>query len=239
MSTYRAYQVTGRRQFELVERELLEPQPGHVRFRAHSRGICHTDAVAAESVRPDPHQPLVPGHEIVGVIDALGEQVSGWSVGDRVGVGFLGGHFGVCVWCRRGDFVNCENQPRPAGSLHRDLVLMGLHNSLATPGGVSTRGTPVPPPLRGPSTAGHCRAGSAIETPKPIGLNGISRLYLPSLLGGLRGRTRPGQCIRSTTFLSSCPQLALKWESFYAGSPVEPFPKGCPSRALFPTDLLA
>jgi propanol-preferring alcohol dehydrogenase len=113
MSRYRAYQVTGQRQFELVERELLEPQPGHVRFRVQSCGVCHSDVLAVEGLRPDPGEPVVPGHEIVGVIDAVGQQVSGWSVGDRIGVGFLGGHCGVCVWCRRGDFVNCENQPRP------------------------------------------------------------------------------------------------------------------------------
>src|ERR1700758_3475462 len=112
MSTYRSFQVTGRRQFALVERELLRPQPGHVRFRVESCGVCHSDVLAVEGMRPDPSQPVVPGHEIVGVVDAVGEQVSGWSVGDRVGVGFLGGHCGVCAWCRRGDFVNCANQPQ-------------------------------------------------------------------------------------------------------------------------------
>jgi alcohol dehydrogenase, propanol-preferring len=111
MSTYRAYQVTGRRQFELVERELLEPERGHVRFRVQSCGVCGSDAIAVEGERPDPHQPVVPGHEAVGVIDAVGEDVAGWRVGDRVGVGFLGGHCGKCEWCRRGDFVNCESQP--------------------------------------------------------------------------------------------------------------------------------
>jgi propanol-preferring alcohol dehydrogenase len=113
MSAYRAFQVTGRRQFALVERELLGPRPGHVRFRVQSCGVCHSDVLAVEGMRPDPSEPVVPGHEIVGVVDAVGDQVSGWSVGDRVGVGFLGGHCGVCVWCRRGDFVNCENQPQP------------------------------------------------------------------------------------------------------------------------------
>lgn len=111
MSTYRAFQVTGQRQFELVERELHQPTPGHVRFRVQSCGVCHSDIFAVEGRRPDPSQPVVPGHEVVGVIDAVGEGVTGWSVGDRVGVGFLGGHCGACRWCRRGDFVNCENQP--------------------------------------------------------------------------------------------------------------------------------
>ena len=112
MSTYRAYQVTGQRQFELVERDLRAPQAGHVRVQVHSCGVCHTDAFAVEGLRPDPSQPVVPGHEIVGVIDAVGDGVTEWTVGDRVGVGFLGGHCGVCSWCRLGDFVNCEDQPQ-------------------------------------------------------------------------------------------------------------------------------
>lgn len=111
MSTYRAYQVTGQRGFELVERPLLEPEPGHVRFRVHSCGVCHSDTLAVEGSRPDPSQPVVPGHEAVGVIDAVGQDVIGWNVGDRVGVGFLGGPCGTCIWCRRGDFVNCVDQP--------------------------------------------------------------------------------------------------------------------------------
>jgi alcohol dehydrogenase, propanol-preferring len=112
MSTYRAYQVTGQRQFELVERELLAPQPGHARIRVDSCGVCHSDVLAVEGMRADPQQPVVPGHEAVGVVDAVGDGVTEWQVGDRVGVGYLGGHCGVCVWCRRGDFVNCENQPQ-------------------------------------------------------------------------------------------------------------------------------
>ena len=63
-------------------------------------------------MRADPSQPIVPGHEIVGVVDAVGDRVNTWQVGDRVGLGFLGGHDATCDWCRRGDFVNCENQPQ-------------------------------------------------------------------------------------------------------------------------------
>jgi alcohol dehydrogenase, propanol-preferring len=113
MSTYRAYQVTGQRQFELVDRELVAPSPGHVRFRVHSCGVCHSDTLGVEGMRADPSQPIVPGHEIVGVIDAVGDGVTKWREGERVGLGFLGGHCGECEWCRRGDFVNCENQPQP------------------------------------------------------------------------------------------------------------------------------
>jgi alcohol dehydrogenase, propanol-preferring len=111
MSTYRAQQVTGQRHFELVERELVTPPLGQVRLRVETCGVCHSDFLAVEGVRSDPAQPVVPGHEVVGVIDAVGDGVTGWEVGERVGVGYLGGHCGVCVWCRHGDFVNCENQP--------------------------------------------------------------------------------------------------------------------------------
>jgi alcohol dehydrogenase, propanol-preferring len=113
MSTYRAYQVTGQREFELVDRELVRPGAGHVRFRSHSCGVCHSDVLGVEGMRADPSAPIVPGHEVIGVIDAVGDGVTAWQVGDRVGLGFLGGHCGECQWCRRGDFVNCENQPQP------------------------------------------------------------------------------------------------------------------------------
>ncbi|MGW2935004.1 alcohol dehydrogenase [Streptomyces sp. NPDC001156] len=110
MSTYRAFEATGVHQLRLVERELVEPTPGHVRLRVEACGVCHTDVLAVEGLRPDPSQPLVPGHEIVGVIDAVGPGVSAWRPGDRVGVGFLGGQCWECEPCRRGDFVNCVNQ---------------------------------------------------------------------------------------------------------------------------------
>jgi D-arabinose 1-dehydrogenase-like Zn-dependent alcohol dehydrogenase len=112
-NTYRAWQATGQHQFELVDREVVAPNADHVRIRVETCGVCHSDFLGAEGVRPDPSQPVVPGHEIVGTIDAVGDAVSTWKVGDRVGVGFLGGHCGVCEWCERGDFVTCTNQPQP------------------------------------------------------------------------------------------------------------------------------
>ncbi|MFB4284195.1 alcohol dehydrogenase catalytic domain-containing protein [Nonomuraea sp. MTCD27] len=112
-STYRAFIVTGQRQFTLVERERHEPSPGQVRIRVEACGICHTDVLAVEGLRPDPSAPIVPGHEIIGVIEALGDGVDPtWQVGDRVGVGFLGGQDNTCQACRRGDFVNCSDQPQ-------------------------------------------------------------------------------------------------------------------------------
>src|SRR6266436_533765 len=111
MSTYRAVQVTSPGKMKLVERPLIEPGPGRVRLRVEACGICHTDSITMDGLIPGIAYPRVPGHEVVGRIDALGEGVSGWKIGQRVGVGFLGGHCGVCQSCRRGDFVTCTDQP--------------------------------------------------------------------------------------------------------------------------------
>ena len=112
MSTYHAWQVTGQRQFEWVQRELVDPAAGQVRIRVQACGVCHSDWVAAEAVLRDPSVPLVPGHEIVGHIDAVGDGVRRHKVGDRVGVGYLGGQCHECEPCRRGDFVYCQDQPQ-------------------------------------------------------------------------------------------------------------------------------
>jgi len=96
---------------DLVQRPLVDPAAGQVRLRVEACGICHTDSVTMDGLIPGIAFPRVPGHEVVGRIDALGAGVSGWKIGQRVGVGFLGGHCAVCTPCRRGDFVNCTNQP--------------------------------------------------------------------------------------------------------------------------------
>ena len=112
MYTYRAVEVTGTRQFALVEREAHDPGVGQVRLRVEACGVCHSDVLAVEGLRPDPGSPVVPGHEIIGVVDAVGPGIDGeWQIGDRVGVGFLNGHDGKCEQCRRGDFVSCTDQP--------------------------------------------------------------------------------------------------------------------------------
>jgi propanol-preferring alcohol dehydrogenase len=109
--TYRAVQVAEPKKLELVHRPILKPPAGKVRIRVEACGICHTDSFTVEGLFPGLTFPRVPGHEVVGKIDALGEGVAGWTIGQRVGVGFLGGHCGVCNLCRRGDFVNCTHQP--------------------------------------------------------------------------------------------------------------------------------
>ena len=94
---------------ELVERELPRPGRGEVRVKVQACGVCHSDVIAKEGGLPSVPYPIVPGHEIAGVIDAIGEGVVGWSVGTRVGVGWFGGHCGRCEPCRRGDLVDCRN----------------------------------------------------------------------------------------------------------------------------------
>ncbi len=96
--------------FELVMRPIPDPAAGQVRIRVQACGICHSDSLVKEGFPwPGLSYPRVPGHEVVGVIDALGEGVTGWRVGQRVGVGWYGGHDGVCEACRRGDFTMCAH----------------------------------------------------------------------------------------------------------------------------------
>lgn len=93
--------------FELVEREIPIPTCGTVRIKVQACGICHSDAIVKEGIFPNIQYPKIPGHEVAGVIDALGEGVDGWSLGQRVGVGWYGGHCGSCEACRRGEFILC------------------------------------------------------------------------------------------------------------------------------------
>src|SRR5437870_13566958 len=95
--------------FEVVEREIPEPGPGHVRIRVQACGICHSDVVTKEGLFPGIAYPRVPGHEVAGVIDEVGAGVKDWKKSERVGVGWHGGQDGMCRACRRGDFANCAN----------------------------------------------------------------------------------------------------------------------------------
>jgi D-arabinose 1-dehydrogenase-like Zn-dependent alcohol dehydrogenase len=96
--------------FEVVEREIPKPNQGEVRIKVEACGVCHSDVVVKDGLWPGVQFPSVPGHEVVGVLDDLGAGVSGWKVGQRVGVGWHGGHDGTCWSCRRGDFKNCQNR---------------------------------------------------------------------------------------------------------------------------------
>ena len=109
--TGRAFQVTAAGgDFALVEREFPEPGPGQVRIRVQACGVCHSDSITKYGAFPGIVYPRVPGHEVAGVIDAVGADVPVFKVGQRVGLGWHGGHCSYCVPCRRGDFILCENQ---------------------------------------------------------------------------------------------------------------------------------
>jgi D-arabinose 1-dehydrogenase-like Zn-dependent alcohol dehydrogenase len=99
--------------FRLVERPIPDPRPGEVRVRVEACGICHSDMYAKTGTFPGIAYPRIPGHEVAGVIDALGAGVTGWRPGQRVGVGWLAGYCGHCTACRRGAFIDCVNAKIP------------------------------------------------------------------------------------------------------------------------------
>jgi D-arabinose 1-dehydrogenase-like Zn-dependent alcohol dehydrogenase len=101
--------------FETVEREIPEPVPGSVRIKVQACGICHSDSYTKDGLMPGIQYPRVPGHEVIGIIDAVGANVRGWAAGQRVGVGWHGGNCGYCDTCRRGDPFACETESLVTG----------------------------------------------------------------------------------------------------------------------------
>ena len=113
MTRMRAVQVNSANgSFELVERDIPAPPARHVRIRIQACGVCHSDSFTKTGAFPIQY-PRVPGHEIVGTVDALGADVPDWRPGQRVGVGWHGGHCGHCRSCRRGDFITCTTGQIP------------------------------------------------------------------------------------------------------------------------------
>jgi propanol-preferring alcohol dehydrogenase len=115
--TYLAVQAVSPGKLELTRKPMQSPAPGQVRIKIEACGVCHSDAATVEGVFPI-SWPRVPGHEVVGKIESLGEGVEGWSIGQRVGVGFLAGSCGHCSECRSGHLVSCRNQEFTG--VHRD-----------------------------------------------------------------------------------------------------------------------
>ncbi|MBO0874948.1 MAG: alcohol dehydrogenase catalytic domain-containing protein [Pseudonocardia sp.] len=114
MPTFRSAQVTEPGgPFHIVERDLPEPGRGQVRITVEACGVCRSDAAFINAAFPNVRFPLVTGHEIAGRIDAVGEGVETWQPGQRVAVGWFGGHCGTCVACREGDFIHCERLQVP------------------------------------------------------------------------------------------------------------------------------
>lgn len=126
---------------ELVEREVPQAGFGEVRVRVQACGICHSDVYTKEGLWPGIRYPRVPGHEIAGVVDEVGGGVVGWREGQRVGVGWYGGHCGHCRACRRGEFINCETLPVPGISYDGgyEEYMIAPANALASmPEGISS-----------------------------------------------------------------------------------------------------
>ena len=138
----RAAQVpAGKGAFEIVERPVPDPGPGMVRVKVSASGICHSDSLTKEGLWPGIHYPRVPGHEVAGVVDALGPGVAGVEVGTRVGLGWHGGHCGYCESCRRGDFVTCRTAAQVPGITydggHADYVVAPAVALARIPDGLS------------------------------------------------------------------------------------------------------
>jgi D-arabinose 1-dehydrogenase-like Zn-dependent alcohol dehydrogenase len=116
MARMRAIQVSQPKgPLELVERDVPEPGPGAVRIKVEACGICHSDTYTKDGLYPGIQYPRVPGHEVIGIVDAVGANVPGWRAGQRVGVGWHGGNCGYCDTCRRGDGFACETESLVTG----------------------------------------------------------------------------------------------------------------------------
>src|SRR5262250_1077427 len=114
VATMKVAQVSKpRADFQIIERDIPKPTSGQVRIKVQACGICHSDVFTKEGSWPGIQYPRVPGHEVAGIIDEVGTGVSAWRKGQRVGVGWHGGHDGTCDSCRRGDFRNCRNLQIP------------------------------------------------------------------------------------------------------------------------------
>ena len=126
--------------FEIVEREIPKPVAGEVRIKVQACGVCHSDVFTKEGQWPGIQYPRVPGHEVVGIVDELGAGISEWKKGQRVGVGWHGGHDGTCRACRRGDFRNCENLKIPGISYdggYQQYMVAPVEAVVAIPEGLS------------------------------------------------------------------------------------------------------
>src|SRR5438093_3359995 len=126
--------------FDVVKREMPAPGPNQVRVKVQACGVCHSDVLTKEGLWPGIQYPRVPGHEVAGIVDEVGAGVTAWKKGQRVGVGWHGGHDGTCRECRRGDFRNCRNQKIAGISYdggYQEFMVAPVEALAAIPDGVS------------------------------------------------------------------------------------------------------
>ena len=166
--------------FEMVEREIPQPGPRQVRVKVQACGLCHSDSLTKEGHFPGMTYPRVPGHEVAGVIDAVGSEVPRWRVGQYVGVGWLGSYCGYCDSCRRGSFVTCANQLITGITMdggYQDYVLVPFEGLALIPNEIS----PVdagPLMCAGITTFNSLRNGGARggDTVAVLGIGGLGHL---------------------------------------------------------------
>jgi len=181
MPNMRAVQVSSPgAPFEIVERGIPQPGPREVRVNVQACGLCHSDSLTKEGHFPGVTYPRVPGHEIAGVIDAVGSEVLQWKVGQRVGVGWLGSYCGHCESCRRGSFITCANQRVTGITIdggYQDYMLVPFEGLALIPDGI----TPVdagPLMCAGISTFNALRNSGARggDTVAVLGIGGLGHL---------------------------------------------------------------
>ncbi len=141
VTTMKAAQVTNAGAgLKIVELEVPDPGPGKVRIKVHACGVCYSDSIIVEGRRPGIPYPRVPGHEVAGVVDALGTGVTDWQEGQRVAVGWHGGHDGTCLQCMHGDFQLCRNEQNPGLSYdgaYAEYMLAPVEALVPIPDGLS------------------------------------------------------------------------------------------------------
>jgi len=162
---------------KLVTREIPEPRAGEVRVRVEACGVCHSDSVTVAGLFPFISYPRVPGHEIVGRVDSVGEDVPQWKVGQRVGVGWYGGHCGRCETWRRGDLVACQNLSIPGVSYdggYSDYVVVPAEALAAVPD--SLKSVDAAPLLCAGITTFNALRNTGAKPPDTVAILGIGGL---------------------------------------------------------------
>ena len=162
---------------EVVTREVPEPKAHEVRIRIQACGVCHSDSVTVEGLFPFITYPRVPGHEVIGVVDAVGADVPQWKVGQRVGVGWYGGHCGRCEPCRRGDMVACQNALIPGVTYdggYADYIVVPSHAPAAVPD--SLKSADAAPLLCAGITTFNALRNTSAKPPDTVAILGLGGL---------------------------------------------------------------
>ena len=139
--TYKAIEISKPGVFTEVSRPLQDPGPNQVRIRVEACGVCHTDSAIVDAELPNLTYPRVPGHEVIGRIDAVGSNVTTRCVGQRVGVGICGGWDGTCLSCLRGDFVNCANAVLTGITIdggYSEVMIIDARSTVTIPDGLQS-----------------------------------------------------------------------------------------------------